>query len=43
MIDAFESLFRIINTLGIIALIFVPLGLWKLIDLIIWLINHIRG
>ena len=36
-----ETLFKIINVLGIIALIFVPLGIWKLIEIVIWLIGKI--
>lgn len=28
--------------MGILLLIFIPLGIWKLIDIIIWLFNHIK-
>jgi hypothetical protein len=33
--DAFKFLF-------IIFIIFVPLGLWKLIEIIIWIIKHVK-
>lgn len=29
------------NLISIMLLIFVPLGLWKLIEIIIWLFNHV--
>lgn len=39
MFDGLEALFKFIAALLII---FIPLGLWKLIDIIIWVWNHIH-
>jgi len=33
---------RMIISLYITIIIFVPLGIWKLIDIIIWLVKHIN-
>jgi len=42
----FEEIGRTINnlfmTMFILLIIFLPLGIWKLIELILWFINHIR-
>lgn len=36
---AVDALFKAVL---IILIIFVPLGLWKLVDIIIWLCTHVR-
>ena len=38
----FRGLGGVLNGLVILVLIFVPLGLWKLIEIIIWAMNHIN-
>jgi len=32
---------QVIGCLGLSCLIFVPLGLWKLVEVVIWLVRHI--
>ena len=36
-----EAIGSIINGLMILCIIFVPLGLWKLIEIIIWIFHHV--
>lgn len=38
----FCGLVTLFRAMTIILLISVPLGLWKLIEIIIWICNHIR-
>ena len=37
----FGDILKIINILIILCLIFIPLGIWKAVELIIWLFNTI--
>ena len=39
MFDGFATLF---NTLLILCVTFVPLGIWKFVEIIIWVVNHIH-
>ena len=36
--EALESLF---NLAAVLLLIFIPLGLWKLVEIIIWIYQHV--
>lgn len=36
-----DAIGSFITTLFVLCVIFVPLGLWKLIEIIIWLFRHI--
>lgn len=36
----FDGLAKLLKGLFVISLIFVPLGLWKLIEIIIWICGH---
>ena len=38
----FDGLGKLINTLIILCILFVPLGLWKLVEIIIWVCKHIH-
>ncbi len=40
--EVFKILGKLVKFLFILCIIFVPLGLWKFIELIIWLIKHIK-
>lgn len=40
--DIANNISNFFNMLLILCIIFVPLGLWKLIEIIIWIINHIH-
>ena len=35
--DGLEGLAKIIVVLGILCLVFIPLGVWKLVEIIVWL------
>ena len=41
MFSGVFEVFELIRLLSIICCIFVPLGLWKLIEIVIWLFNHV--
>jgi len=38
----FEDLGRLINMMMVSCLVFIPLGIWKLIDIIIWICKNIK-
>lgn len=38
----FKGLGSVINAFLILFVLFVPLGVWKFIDIIIWAVNHIH-
>lgn len=38
---ALEALQKLIAFLFILCVIFVPLGIWKLVELIIWVVQHV--
>lgn len=38
----FEGIGKLINTLLILFVIFVPFGLWKVVELIIWAFSHVN-
>ena len=38
----FEGLGKMINALFVLCCIFVPLGLWKLVEIIIWVCHHVK-
>jgi uncharacterized membrane protein len=42
MRDVARAMGDMIATLFVLCVIFVPLGLWKAIEIIIWLIKHIH-
>lgn len=37
-----DSISNLISTLFFLVVVFVPLGLWKMVDIIIWIYQHIR-
>lgn len=37
-----DAVARLFNLMTILLCIFVPLGVWKLIDIIIWVFSHIK-
>lgn len=39
MVPDFDGMFRLA---AFLIILFVPLGLWKLIEIIVWLCNHVR-
>jgi hypothetical protein len=39
--DAFRGLDRFLKLATILLLIFIPLGMWKLVDIIIWLYKNV--
>lgn len=38
----FEGIGRLFNTMLVCCIIFIPLGLWKLAEIIIWLWRHVH-
>jgi len=40
--DAFKGVGEAIATGFILLCIFVPLGLWKLVDIVLWLFQHVK-
>jgi hypothetical protein len=38
---AFASLEKLITLLLVLVIVFVPLGIWKMVEIIIWLYKHI--
>jgi hypothetical protein len=44
MIDAraFDGVVNLFFVMAIACVIFIPLGLWKLVELIIWVTRHIK-
>lgn len=40
--EAIDSLASLMAIMTICLIIFVPLGLWKLIEIIIWLYHHVH-
>lgn len=39
MFDGLDALFKFV---AVLLIIFIPVGIWKLIDIIIWMWNHIH-
>jgi hypothetical protein len=40
--EMLDTLGKVFTTLIVLCIIFVPLGLWKLIEIIIWIGNHMK-
>ena len=40
--NMFEGIDYLLKTMFITCLVSVPLGLWKLVEIIIWVINHVE-
>lgn len=38
----FEDLERFVKLLIVVSFISVPLGVWKMVEIIIWIIQHVR-
>jgi hypothetical protein len=38
----FDGIGKLINTLLILCVVFVPLGLWKFVEIVIWVYKHIH-
>jgi uncharacterized membrane protein len=36
----FDGLGRVLDVMIVLCVVFVPLGLWKLIEIIVWLCSH---
>ena len=40
--DAFEGVFVLLKVMAIVLLFTIPLGLWKLVEIIIWLTKNVH-
>lgn len=38
----FDAVFELLKWLAIVCVIFAPLGLWKLVEIIIWVTQHVK-
>lgn len=38
----FDGLAQLVKAVGVILVVSVPLGIWKLVDIIVWLAHHVR-
>lgn len=38
---AFDGIAEAMATMFVLCLVFVPLGLWKLIEIVLWLFSHV--
>lgn len=39
--DVFPGLPGVLRTIGVLLILFIPLGMWKLVEIIIWLFQNV--